>query len=121
MTPWLYVAVTLALTVYGQLVVKWQVERAGALPASLGGKLEFLARLLANPWVVSALAGALVAALAWMAAMTKLELSRAYPWMGLSFILVLVFSAVLFDEPFTAWKVAGLALVVAGLVVGTRV
>src|ERR1700730_18822993 len=38
---WLCVAATILLTVYGQLVVKWQVQRLGALPASLRGRAEF--------------------------------------------------------------------------------
>lgn len=119
-TPWLYVATTIALTVYGQLVVKWQVLRRGALPASLRGKAEFFAHLLVNPWVISVLVAAFIAALSWMAAMSRLPLSRAYPFVGLSFALILVFSAVFFNETLTVPKVAGVGLIVAGLVVGTR-
>ena len=118
---WVYVGLTIALTVYGQLIVKWQVGKAGDLPAGLWSKVEFLLRLAVNPWVISVFAAAAVAALSWMAAMTRLELSRAYPFVGLSFVLVLVFSAVFFDESLTAWKVAGVALIVLGLFVGSRV
>jgi hypothetical protein len=50
---WIYVATTIILTVYGQPVVKWQVLRHGALPASLRGKGEFFVHLLVNPWVIS--------------------------------------------------------------------
>src|SRR4051794_3182252 len=69
---------TIILTVYGQLVVKWQVSQAGAFPPSLEGRLLFLARLLSNPWIISVLAAAALAALSWMAAMTRYELSVAY-------------------------------------------
>jgi len=117
---WVYVGATIVLTVYGQLIVKWQVDRAGELPASLGGKAEFLLRLATSPWVLSVFAAAAVAALCWMAAMTRLELSRAYPFVGLSFVLVLVLSAVFFDEQLTSFKVAGVALIVLGLVVGSQ-
>lgn len=113
-------AATVILTVYGQLIVKWQVSRAGALPASLGGKVEFLARLATSPWVLSVFVAALLAALCWMAAMTRLDLSRAYPFMGTSFVLVLLLSAVFFEERISVPKVAGVALIVVGLVVGSR-
>ena len=43
------------------------------------------------------MAAALVAGMAWMAAMTQLELSHAYPFMGLTFILVLLLSGFLFS------------------------
>ena len=118
---WIYVATTIVLTVYGQIVVKWQVLRHGALPANLHGKGEFFVHLLINPWVISVMAAAFLAALSWMAAMTRLPLSRAYPFVGLSFVLVLVFSAVFFDESLTAGKVVGIGLIVVGLVVGSQV
>jgi multidrug transporter EmrE-like cation transporter len=120
MMSWVYVATTIVLTVYGQLIVKWQVARAGALPARLGDKVEFLARLVTNPWMISVFLAAFVAALAWMAAMTRLELSRAYPFVSLSFVLVLALSAVFFDEALTVAKVLGIALILAGLAVGSR-
>jgi len=114
------VAATIILTVYGQLVIKWQVSRAGGLPVGDMAKIGFLLRLLLNPWVASGLAAALIAALSWMAAMTKLELSYAYPFMSLSFVLVLVLSALFLREPLTAYKVVGMALVVIGLIVSSR-
>lgn len=115
---WACIAVTVALTIYGQLVVKWQVMRHGHLPAGLGEKVAFLASLLLNPWVLSALGGAFVAALAWMVALSKLELSQAYPFTAMSFVLVLVLSAILLGESLTIAKIAGVALVAAGLAVG---
>jgi multidrug transporter EmrE-like cation transporter len=120
-TPWLYVSATVLLTVYGQLIVKWQVSRAGSLPDPLGEKLTFLARLVISPWMISVFVAAFVAALAWMAAMTRLELSRAYPFVGLSFVLVLLLSALFFHESVTLYKAAGVALIVVGLFVGSRV
>ena len=117
---YVYVGLTILLTVYGQLVIKWQVGLAGAFPAEPGARLLFLARLLVNPWIVSALVAALAAALAWMAAMTRLQLSHAYPFMSLAFVLVLVGSAWFFQEPLTLPKVAGLVLICAGIVIGSQ-
>lgn len=111
---------TVLFTVYGQLVIKWQVGRAGEFPAETAGKLWFLLRMIWNPWVLSGLAAAFLAFLCWMAAMTKFELSYAYPFMSLAFVLVLVMSGLLFREPVTMAKVVGILLIVAGIVVGSR-
>jgi uncharacterized membrane protein len=115
-----YIATTVALTVYGQIIIKWQVNKAGAFPATMAGKAEFLADLLLNPWIITVLAGALIAALSWMAALTHFELSRAYPFVALSFAFVLVLSAVVFDEAITFPKVAGVLLIMAGLAIGSQ-
>ena len=117
---YLYVAATILLTVYGQIVIKWQVSAAGAFPASPADKLWFLLQLLVNPWVISALAAALAAAVTWMAAMTKLDLSHAYPFTSFAFVLVVLLSAWFFHEPLTWQKVAGLALICAGIVLGSQ-
>jgi multidrug transporter EmrE-like cation transporter len=113
-----YIAATILLTVYGQLVIKWQVGLAG--PDAAADKLLFLARLLVNPWIISAFVAAFAASLAWMGAMTKFELSYAYPFIGLNFVLVLLFAALLFNEPVTSMKVLGIGLIVMGVIVGSR-
>ena len=116
----IYIFVTISLTVYGQLIVKWRVSRAGPLPANIMPKLRFLTALLIDPWIVSALLLAVLAAVSWMAAMTKFDLSYAYPFMSLAFVLVLLLSAIIFREPVTMARVMGVVLVVTGIIVASR-
>ncbi len=118
MLSYTLVLLTIAFTVYGQLAIKWQVLQAGALPLDAAAKLWFVLRLLLNPWIISALFAAFLAAVCWIGAMTKLELSKAYPFMALNFILVTFFASLFFNEPLTWQKVASLALIVTGLMVG---
>ena len=108
---------TIVLTSYAQLIVKWRVRLAGALPVEFTKKAFFLTGLLFDPFVLTGLLAALLAGVSWMAAMTKLELSFAYPFISLSFVLVFVFSALLFHESITAAKVLGMLLIVAGIIV----
>jgi multidrug transporter EmrE-like cation transporter len=117
---YVYVACTILLMVYAQLIIKWQVMDAGVFPAAAGDKLWFLAGLLINPWVMSALVALLLAMVAWMAAMTKLDLSHAYPFTSLAFVMVIVASAILFHEPVTWPKIAGIALICIGIAVGSQ-
>jgi uncharacterized membrane protein len=108
------------LTVYGQLIVKWRVRQAGSLPVEFAGKMQFLMRLLLDPWIISVLLAAALAALTWFAAMTKYELSYAYPFMSIAFILVLVLSAVFFNEAITIPKVLGVVLITAGVIISSQ-
>lgn len=117
---YLYISITILLTVYGQLVIKWQVLKAGAFPEDAGEKLWFLLQLLLNPWVISAFLVALLSSVTWMAAMTKLQLSHAYPFMSLAFVFVLIFSNLFFHEPITQPKIIGVLLVIIGLAIGSR-
>ena len=111
---------TILLTVYCQLIVKWRVRQAGALPVDLVQKLVFLTRLLFDPWMLTVMLAAFLAGLSWFAVMTKYELSYAYPFMSLAFVMVLVLSALLFHEAVTVPKVVGLAVVIVGLIIASR-
>jgi len=117
---YLYIALTIALTVYGQIAIKMQVLAAGALPAAGGDKLLFLIRLLLNPWIISAFAAAFLASIAWMGAMTKFPLSQACPFMALNFVIVLLLSAWLFQEPVSITKMVGMALICVGTIVAAQ-
>jgi multidrug transporter EmrE-like cation transporter len=117
---YLYILLTIVFTVYGQLVIKWQVSGAGALPGDFAGKTLFLSKLLLNPWIISALLAAFLAALSWMMAMSKFDISHAYPFMSLSFILVLILGGIFFGEPVTFYKLLGLSLIIIGIVVGSQ-
>jgi multidrug transporter EmrE-like cation transporter len=115
-----YILCTILLTVYGQLIIKWQVMQAGAFPEGGGEKFWFLFHLLLKPWVITAYLAALLASVTWMAAMSKLPLSHAYPFMSLAFVLVIIFSAMFFSEPITMLKIIGVTLIVLGLAVGSQ-
>jgi len=117
---YVYVLATVLLTVYGQLVIKWKVVDAGSFPDTWPERAWFLGRLLLDPWVVSSLVAALLAALSWMVAMTKLELSHAYPFVSLSFVLVLLLSWGLLHEPLSWQKLVGVALIVCGVIVSSQ-
>ena len=114
---YLYVALTVLLTAYGQLVLKWQSNNILMPHHGRAGMLAYLSAMLLNPWVLSGLLAAFVASVTWMLALSRLELSQAYPFTAMSFVLILVSSAVLFAEPLNAGKILGTLLVVAGVVV----
>lgn len=116
----LYILLTLLFTVYGQLVLKWQMGGAGPLPPGLAPKLVFLISQFLNPWVISGLLSAFVASLAWMAAMTHFELNYAYPFMSLAFVIVMALGVLFLGETVTWPKIVGTVLVVAGLTVIAR-
>lgn len=117
---YLYIFGTIVFTVYGQLVMKWRIAMYGNLPELFAEKLVFLIKLLLDPFILSSFFAAFLAALCWMAAMTKFELSHAYPFMGLNFVLVFILSGLLFNEALTSLKVVGILLVVTGIIVGSQ-
>lgn len=115
-----YIVATIVFTVYGQLILKWRMNSAGPLPAEFTDKLRFLGALLLDPAVLSSFIAAFLAALAWMAALTRFDLNHAYPFMSLNFVVVLLLSTWLLSEPLSATRVIGVTLIVIGTVVAGR-
>ncbi|WP_424683252.1 hypothetical protein [Frateuria sp. YIM B11624] len=112
---YLFVALTILFTVYGQLVLKWQTSLVP--PPGEGHLAAYVVGMLLRPWVLSGLAAAFLASACWIAAVSRFELSKIYPFMALNFVGVAVLAAPLFGEPLSTPKLVGLVLVVVGLIV----
>jgi multidrug transporter EmrE-like cation transporter len=116
---WFAVAMTILFTVYGQMAVRMRAMHV-SLPSGGPEKVQAVFALLLDPWIASALGAAFIAALFWIAAMTKLPLTTAYPFMSLPFIIVAILAALFLNEPLNAARLAGIGMVVAGLIVIAR-
>ncbi|MFM8741494.1 MAG: EamA family transporter [Cytophagales bacterium] len=117
---YLYIALTVLFSAYGQLILKWRLNQLGVVPQALKEKFIFLFLAVFDPYIFSGFVAAFLASLTWMAALTKFELSQAYPFTSMSFVVVLVASYFLLNEPITWAKIAGCGLIVAGLVLMSR-
>ncbi len=116
---YLFIACTVLLTVYGQVVIKWQVGLRPEIAAD-GLNTRNVIMLLCSPWIISAFAAAFGASLFWMAALSRMPLSKAYPFTALSFPLIALLAALIFHEQIDLNKMAGTALIVAGVLVLSR-
>jgi len=115
-----YIFGTIFFTVYGQLAIKWQISKFGNLPEDAIEKIFYLFKILLNPIIFSGFVSAFIASFFWMAAMTKFELSYAYPFMSGAFVLVFILSVLLFQEVITWQKILGLSLIVLGIIISSR-
>jgi len=117
-----YVFATLFFTVYGQLILKWRILKIGfSLPdTGVLDKLMALFRLVIDPFILSGFLSAFIASLCWMAAMTKFQITEAYPFMSLAPAIVFILGIWLLGETFTIGKVIGLILIILGLIVTVK-
>jgi multidrug transporter EmrE-like cation transporter len=117
---YLYLLMTVLFTVYGQIVLRWRMLKYGSLPEAFSQKAYFLLKLFFDPFILSCFFSAFIASLFWMVAMTKLNLSYAYPFTSLSFVLVLVFSVLLFKESLDVYKIVGLIFILIGVFISSK-
>ena len=104
----LLIVVPLALLVVGQMFGKMGSE---SLHFDQFNLLDFL-----NAFLLLAYACMILQGIVWILAVRRFDLSFAYPFMSLSFILVLVISYFVFNETITLWKAAGSLSIILGVV-----
>ncbi len=122
MIKYLYIFGTLFFTVYGQLILKWRLGKLSfVLPDSgITDKFVSLLRLIFDPFIFSGFVSAFIASLFWMAAMTKFQITEAYPFMSLAPAIVFILGVWLLNETFTWGKVLGLVLIMVGIMVTVK-
>ena len=118
---YLYITGTIFFTVYGQLILKWRLENYSDFPEGLFSKMLFLIKMiLTDFWIFSGFFSAFLAALFWMLVLSKFELSFAYPFMALNFVVVFFLSIYLFGDSFNFYKIFGLVFIILGVFLSSK-
>ena len=121
MIAYAYIFGTILFTVYGQIILKWRLTQLNfELSEGFVNKILQLFKVVFDPFIFSGFASAFVASLFWMAAMSKMEITKAYPFMSLAPGLVFLVSVYFLDEEFTWGKVIGLGLIALGTLVTVK-
>jgi undecaprenyl phosphate-alpha-L-ara4N flippase subunit ArnF len=115
---YLYIASTILFTVYGQMILKWRIINLNwaMTNGNAVAKVKCYLELLFDPFVLSGFVSAFVASICWVMALSKFEITAAYPFMSLSPAIVFVVGILVFNETFTVGKVVGLVLIILGLI-----
>jgi len=103
---------TIALTVCGQILIKWRVNKLGD-PAQ---KQSILRKAILDPGILVGILAGFLAAMSWLIAMTRFPLSFAYPFTALNFVIVVLVSRFLFKERINSLRALGVGLIVLGTI-----
>lgn len=120
MSHMIFIGLTVALIVSGQLLLKSGVNSLTVTLSSLSDLPNFLFALATNIQVILGLFCAFAAAITWMIVLSQVDLSFAYPFMALPIVLVLAIAGVLFGEHVSIMRWTGVAIVCIGLFLSAR-
>jgi drug/metabolite transporter (DMT)-like permease len=116
---WWLVLISSASGVAGQTVLKIAMSRPGASEAA-GDLLSLIALIVRSPLVLAGLALYAVGAVAWIAVLARLELSLAYPFLALNFVLVALSARLILGESLPMLRWAGILVICLGIVLVAR-
>jgi multidrug transporter EmrE-like cation transporter len=107
-----------ALNSFGALAIKHSVHKIGvADPTSMKAMVSFLTATFLSPLVLSGLFAIGLSACAWIVALSRMELSIAYPVaVALNCLIVVLAGLAVYGEALNGSKLAGIGLLLCSLV-----
>jgi multidrug transporter EmrE-like cation transporter len=119
MQYWWLILLSVAAGVAGQTVIKMGVSQPGASEAA-GNLVTLVLMIVRSPLVLLGLFLYGLGALAWIAVLARLDLSMAYPFLALNFVLVTLVSRLFLEEPVPAMRWAGILVICGGILLVAR-
>ncbi len=116
-TAILYILISVLFSTVGQLLLKGGMNSMGEVTLSFGQFFQTLWRMIVNPGVFFGLFIYGVGTIFWLAALSRAELSYAYPFASLSYVIMLAASWMMFDEKITLARIIGTVLICIGVLV----
>lgn len=115
-----YILLSIGFAVASQLIIKWKMSTVTIPDTSIFDKFAFVVTMLFNPYIMLSIILTLLSGLSWMIAMTKFEISYAYPFTLLGLIFVTIFSVLFFGETINITKIVGTLFVLIGIYIISR-
>jgi multidrug transporter EmrE-like cation transporter len=112
------ILVAVTMSAGAQILFKLGLASASSNPQLETGPTLMAALLTPGVLVGLGLYG--VGTLVWLTALNRVEVSQAYPFVGLGFVLTAIFGHLVFGDQISMQRAAGIFLVIAGIVMIAR-
>jgi drug/metabolite transporter (DMT)-like permease len=119
MDPIYYILSAVTIGVTGQLFIKKGLNGLGSIDFS-SGLVSSYTKILCSPWVFG---GGLVYCFSlflWIYALTKVDLSFAYPFVALSYVIIVLAAWLFLGEHISPLRLAGVLVVSFGVILISR-
>ncbi len=112
----IFILFTVATNAAAQLMLKQGMTNLSAGVVAQDNIILKLLMIVFSPWVFFGLATFVISMASHMYVLSKVDLSFAYPFLSLAYVLVAVLAWQLFGEELGAYKIAGIAFICIGTV-----
>ncbi|MCL6473241.1 MAG: EamA family transporter [Firmicutes bacterium] len=112
---------SLSLALGGQFLLKSGMNQVGRIG---GGDMAYYKAMLfktfINPYVLAGLLFYALSSVLWLIVLSRVDLSFAYPFVGIGYIIVMFIAWRYLNEPVSAIRFAGAFLIALGVVLISR-
>ena len=108
------------LNAIAQLALKASVSDTGIISLDMQSLLSSAGSLASNLWLWLGLICYAISVVVWILALSRVDVSIAYPMLSIGYIVNAVAAWHLFDEPMNMSKVVGIGIIIVGVYVLAR-
>ncbi len=108
------------LNAAAQLLIKAGTNVVGHFEFSLENVLPIGCKLATEWHIIAALTCYAISVVVWILALSRVQVSIAYPMLSLGYVVNAVLAWWLFNEAFNPAKVAGIGVIILGVVIISR-
>jgi multidrug transporter EmrE-like cation transporter len=110
------IVLSVSMSVAAQFCLKLGMKGVNLVTSASTSSLKTAAAIATSPMILAGFSLYGLGALTWLFVLSSREVSQAYPFVGLGFILTLLVGALVFNEHVNILRVAGTLLIVAGVI-----
>lgn len=113
---------SVAISAFAQIALKAGMASPAIQRAIAGGgsKVGMIFEIALNPFVALGLFLYFSSAAVWLLVLSKVQVSFAYPFVALGFVLTALLGRLFFHDTFSVAKIIGTLLIVGGVIVMAR-
>lgn len=112
---------SVVLSAGAQIALKVGVSSPQLQAAVAAGRLPvFMLEAAQTPWVLAGLLMYVLSAGAWLLVLARADLSFAYPFVSLAFVLTAIYGFWVLNEPMDLARISGIGLIVGGVLLVAR-
>lgn len=108
------------LNAAAQLLLKAGTNTIGHFDFSLGNAWPIGLRVAQSPHIIGGLACYVVSVVVWILALSRVQVSVAYPMLSLGYVVNAVAAYYLFGEDVNAMRMSGILVIIVGVVLVAR-
>jgi drug/metabolite transporter (DMT)-like permease len=117
----LLILLSITIAVGGQILLKIGLNKIGTISINSAGALgQFFISIIKSPLVMTGLFCYVISAAIWLIVLSAVDLSFAYPFIGLTYVLILLLSKFILKEDVNPIRWAGAAIITIGVIVISR-
>jgi multidrug transporter EmrE-like cation transporter len=109
-----------SLNAVAQICLKKGMVLIGHFNFSLNNLSQMLSKVIVNPFIILGMLCYIFSIIIWLLVLSRVEVSFAYPFLSIGYIMVAVMGYVFLNENISLYRIAGIIIICAGLIIMSK-